>query len=128
MVEVRRFKMAGFGGFADDIAREGRAASNAGRSADKDRLHQLWFDYFETTLPAMGDAKLIDYFESRPVWREESDWLVYRTPDQPSIAFTAVVDPQGGVEIIALAACDRFPGGSDEEWWLTVVRPRLLQL
>lgn len=128
MVDVRRFKMAGLGGFVDDVTREGRAAARAGRVADQEALRSLWLDYIQAQLPALGDAKLIDYLETRPVWREEGDWTIYRVPGEPCIAFTASVLADGTVELIALAACDRLPGGSDQQWWQTVVRPRVQQL
>ncbi|MER9102649.1 hypothetical protein NKH95_01740 [Mesorhizobium sp. M0848] len=125
---MRRFKKTGLGGFADDVVAAGRAASLAGRNADRERLRSLWLEYLEVQLPARGDEKLIDYLETRAVWREEEDWTVFRTVDEPCVAFTASVAPDGTVELIALAACDRFPAGSDEQWWQSVVRPRVLQL
>lgn len=128
MVDVRRFKKGGFGGFADDVATEGASANVAGRAKDQERLRSLWLDFLEVQLPAMGDEKLIAFLESRPVWREEGDWTVYRNPDEPSVAFTALVLDDGRVEIIALAACDRLPDGSEELWWQNVVRPRVQQL
>lgn len=120
--------MAGFGGFVDDVAREGQTAALAGRAADQEWLRSLWLDYIQVQLPALGDAALIDYLETRPVWREEGEWMVYRVPREPCIAFTASVLADGTVELIALAACDRFPGGSDQQWWQAVVRPRVQQL
>ncbi len=128
MVEVRRFKKAGFGGFADDVVREGRAAAAAGREGDREALRSLWLDFFQARLPALGDAKLAEFLEDRSVWREEGDWTVYRNAAEPCVAFTALVFPNGSVELIALAACFRFPGGSDEQWWQTVVKPRVQQL
>lgn len=122
MVEVRRFKKTGLGGFADDVVTEGRVAGLAGRDADRERLRWLWLEYLEVQLPALGDKKLTDFLEARAVWREEGDWAVFRTVDEPCVAFTAFVASDGTVELIALAACDRFPGGSDEQWWQSVVR------
>lgn len=128
MVEVRRFKKTGLGGFADDVVREGRGAALAGREADRERLRSLWLEYLEVQLPALGDEKLIEYLETRAVWREEGDWTVFRTMDEPCVAYTGSVLSDDTVELIALAACDRFPSGSDEQWWQNVVRPRVQQL
>lgn len=128
MVDVRRFKKAGMGGFADDIAKEGKAAHLAGRPADREQIRSLWIDFLQTELPALGDAKLNDYLETRTVWRDEGDWTVYRTEGEPCIAFTALVQANGSVELIALAAIDRFPGGSEQQWWQSVVLPRVRQL
>ena len=100
----------------------------AGRDADRERLRSLWLDYLEVRLPALGDEKLIDYLETRAVWREEGDWTVFRTMGEPCVAFTAFVATDRTVELIALAACDRLPGGSDNQWWQSVVRPRVWQL
>jgi hypothetical protein len=128
LVEVRRFKMARLGGFADDIAREAQVAARAGRPADREKLRSLWLDFLEARLPAMGDEPLLSFLQSRRLWRQEGDWPVLRSAGEPCVAFTFSALADGTVDLIALAACDRFPKGSEEEWWQKVVRPRVVQL
>lgn len=127
VVIVSRFKMAGFGGFVEDVLWEAAVAVAAGRSSDADHLRGLWMNWLEVELPGRTDEALIDYLESRAVWREERDVQVYKTAGEPCVAFTGFVQP-GEVELVALAACEAYPGGSEEAWWTDVVRPRVLQL
>jgi hypothetical protein len=92
------------------------------------RLRELWLDHFDVQLPAKGAADLIEYLETRQVWRQDGDWAVLKTVDEPCIAYTAQVDDLDSVILIALAACYRYPAGSEESWWTQVVRPRVRSL
>src|SRR3569833_60904 len=120
--------MAGLGGFADDIAREAGVAARNRRAADSETLRSLWLDFLEARLPAMGNEALLRFLQLRQVWRLEGDWPVLRSTGEPCVAFTFAELPDGTVELIPVAACDRFPNGSEEEWWQKTVRPRVMQL
>lgn len=115
-------------GFAKDVADAIDDAIAARDKAAPRRLRSLWFDYFEVDLPSLGAAKLIDYLESRQVWQVEGMWSVFKTVDVPCIAFAAQVSDAGSVTLMGLGACYRYPGGSEDAWWINVIRPRLRSL
>lgn len=122
----------GLGTFFDDMADAIDDALMADDAAAAGLLRSLWLDRFETDLPAMGTARLVDYLETRQVWREEADWTVIKTVDLPCIAYTAQVlgevSAGGRVELIALGACYRYPAESEAIWWQRVIRPRVRSL
>ena len=113
--------------FLDDLANAVDEALAAGDEHGAARLRELWLDHFEGQLPAKGAASLIAYLETRQVWRQDSDWVVLKTVDVPCIAYTAQVDEEDAITLIALAACYRYPG-KEEDWWTQVVLPRLRSL
>ncbi len=122
----------GLGTFLDDVADAIEDALVAGDAAGSGQLRSLWLDRFDADLPALGAARLVDFLETRQVWREEADWMVIKTVDQPCIAYTAQVLGEAPsnptVELIALGACYRYPAGSDAIWWQKVIRPRVRNL
>jgi hypothetical protein len=130
MVEVIYFEsgIVAEDGFFWDIEDALEEARLAGDRRARDTLRRLWLDFIEVQLPAMGADKLIAFLESRQIWREDGAWLVLKTVDEPCISYTARVNANGSVTLIALGACYRYPQGNDEGWWLNVVRPRLRSL
>jgi len=80
-----------------------------------------WLDFFEVNLPAKGPDRLIEYLESRIVWRQDGDRPVFKTVDEPCIAYTAQVIPGTCVALVALGACYRYPNGGEEVWWQEVI-------
>jgi hypothetical protein len=113
--------------FLGDLADAIDAAVAAGDGDGATRLRGLWLDHFEVQLPAMGAVDLIDYLETRQVWRQEGDRVAFKTADVPCISYTAQLEDAGAVRLVALAACYRYPGG-EENWWTGLVAPRLRSL
>jgi hypothetical protein len=91
-------------------------------------LLRLWLEHFDGLLGTMTAPKLIEYLEARQVWRQEADWVVFKTIDEPCIAYTAQKSPEGSVTLIALAGCYRFPNGRESDWWNDAVLPRVRSL
>lgn len=114
--------------FVIDVATAIERANAAGNRAGARRIRELWLDHFDVTLPAMGSANLIAYLESRSVWRNDGEWSVFKTVDEPCIAYTAQIGEDNQVTLVALGACYRYPSGSEENWWTQTIRPRVRTL
>ena len=113
-------------GFLSDYTTAVRQARSAADEAGASRIMDLWVEYFDGMLHNLDGQGLIEYLESRRVWRSYSDWPIYKTADVPCLAFTASVDDRGGnVILIALGLCYRYPADSAETWWQEVILPRI---
>lgn len=109
----------------DDAHRDAdRASDREGQTV----LLRLWLEHFDNFLGNMAAAKLVDYLETRQIWRQHEEWRVLKTVDEPCIAYTAQKSESGNVTLIALGACYRYPNGSEDEWWRNVILPRLRRL
>lgn len=113
-----------------DLARdhgEGRAA---------EALLDLVFGYLPDRLGALSAAQLERHLGQLQVWRREAGCAVFRTVDEPALAYCALrfgsaasgagagQGGDAGVNIVVLGVFYRYPG-TEEEWWQAVVRPRL---
>jgi hypothetical protein len=103
-------------------------AENAGDQEGCRALMRLWLEHFESFLGNMTGAKLVEWLETRQFWRQEEEWLVFKTVDVPCIAYTAQKMHSGEVTLIALGACYRYPHESEPEWWDAVICPRVRRL
>jgi hypothetical protein len=97
--------------------REGKAA-----------LLRLWLEHFNDYLGNMPAASLLDYLETRPIWRRYGEWNVIINPDEPCIAYTSQRNAAGDITLTLLGICYRYPNGSSDEWWNTVIQPRVRRL
>jgi hypothetical protein len=107
------------------------AHKRAGELGDRDgqeAILRLWLEHFNDYLGNMPARKLLEYVETRPVWRRHEDRKVIKNPDEPAMAYTAQVNAAGDVTLILLGICYRFTNGSEEDWWRNVILPRLRRL
>ena len=88
-------------------------------------LRRLWLDFFMGKLGAMRGPELRTYLSSIAPWQVYGEWTVFKTIDEPSIAFTAQAAPNGDLTLICLGICYRYPGGASLDWWIKVILPRL---
>jgi hypothetical protein len=109
-----------------DVAYE--LAFDAGDEDGRDALHRIWLEYFEVHLGNMTAAKLIGFLETRQVWQQDGDWVVFKTVEEPCLAYTAQKDSNVSVTIIALGICYRYPQGGADSWWQQVIQPRVRSL
>lgn len=115
--------------FAKDLIQAGKDAQLANDLEASKRLRDLSFVYLYAQLPAKGANDLIDYLETRQVWHWDGERPVYKTVDEPCIAYTADINDDGTeVTVTALAACYRYPSNDDEKWWTDVVLPRVRRI
>jgi hypothetical protein len=107
------------------------ACKMADAAGDKDgwpALKRLWFDYLQARLGRMTGTELISYLGNVGSWHTYGEWTVFKTIDEPSMAFTAQAAPNGETTLICLGVCYRYPNGSAEEWWNKILLPRLEKL
>jgi hypothetical protein len=114
--------------FIIDVNNAHIEAEQAGDRDGQNALTHLWLHHFDNLLGNMSGPELIKYLETRQRWHEHEGWTVLKTVDEPCIAYTAQNAALGGVILIALAACYRYPNGSEDAWWRRVVLPRLQRL
>lgn len=112
------------GSFMQDLDAALDQALQAGDKAGEDLLVDLWLTHLEARLGGMTAAALTDYLERVTPWRCDDKWPVFKTVDQPCLAFTCARTAEGA-DLLALAICYRYPGGSAETWWRVTVMPRL---
>lgn len=129
-VTVRYFADSGqvLGSFSADFVFAQDSALNAGDRSAGRHLRDLWLDYLEVQLRLMTSIRLERYLASRRVWRWEGEWPVYKTVDTPCIAYTAQMNNDNTITVIALGACYRYPGGNANTWWAQEIRPRVRSL
>jgi hypothetical protein len=107
------------------------AFDSAARARDDDgadALRRIFFEHFQLDLGKRRAAELVDYLESRSVWREHEGWLIFKTIDQPCLAYAAQKSPQGAVTLTAIGVCYRYPNGREDTWWSDVIKPRVQRL
>ena len=73
----------------------------------------------------MSSPGLSGYLGSIAPWQVHGEWTVFKTIDEPSIAFTAQAAPDGDLTLICLGICYRYPGGTSLDWWTKIILPRL---
>jgi hypothetical protein len=112
-------------GFIHDLAAAYDAAYSAKDEHAIDIIHHIWLEYFQERLLKMPASKLIQFLEDRQVWRECGEWSVFKTVDEPCIAYTAQKSSNGSVVLIALGICYRYPKGGEDTWWKNVIEPRV---
>jgi hypothetical protein len=98
------------------------------RASDPDgmrALTRLWLEYFDKFLGTMPVAALIEYLQGRQCWRQYEEWVVLKTTGEPCIVYAAQNTNPNGVTLVALGACYRYPNGTEDEWWNTIILPRL---
>lgn len=129
-VEVVHFsaQVLSLGSFVQDISGSCDAASRAGDLPAKKRLTDLWLVHMHNHLKAMTPAAFVTYFSSRQVWRSHGDWTVIKTVELPCVAYTAQVNLDGSITVIALGAAWRYPYDDENKWWTDVILPRVRSL
>jgi|SRR5215471_9971656 len=132
MFVAKRYFAAGstgdFQSFLTDVNNAHMEADRANDHDGKRALIHLWLEHFNNFLGNMAPPRLVDYLETRQIWRQHEEWLVLKTVDEPCIAYTAQKTTSGEVTLIALGACYRYPNGSEDEWWNAVILPRVRRL
>lgn len=99
------------------------AAISARDNAGKEDLYGLLYEHVEGRLAKHSPSSLVRYLRSRSVWRTHGNHKVFKTADEPCVAYVAV-DRNGSLQILVLGFCYRYPG-SEGAWWSGVIRPRL---
>lgn len=113
-------------GFFKDVIRVQREARQSADPQGGKQVLELTFDYLYVDLPAKGKGAVIDYLETRQVWRWDEDQPVYKTAGLPCVVFTAdISEDETEVTITAMAACYRYPSDDEDIWWADTVLPRV---
>lgn len=103
----------------DALDRAERARDGAASKA----LMELAFGHISEKLGRLSPNQLDRYLGTLQVWRVEDDCPVFRTVDEPAIAFTAL-EFDSGTHIVVLGVLYRN-AASDEDWWRSTILPRL---
>ena len=111
-----------------DVYEAHKQACGLNDQEGKDALLRLWLEHFNTYLGNMSAPSLLDYLETRPIWRRHGEWNVIINPDEPCIAYTSQRNAAGEITLILLGVCYRYPNGSENEWWNNVILPRVRRL
>ncbi len=101
------------------------AAHDARDGRGGDWLQRLMFVYVKERLASKSPTELEVYLRSRRVWRRDGVHAVFKSVDEPCVAYAAL-EFDDGVQILVLGFCHRYPR-SEEAWWLEHIRPRLRQ-
>ena len=109
----------------NNAAREAHAARDEDGAA---ALHRIFFHHFQNVLLKMRPEVLLAHLESLIGWHEHKNWRVYKTIDEPCLAFAAQKGTDGSVTLMALGLCYRFPPGGAEAWWTKHICPRVERL
>ena|ERR1051326_7838952 len=88
-------------------------------------VKRLWLEYFVGRLGRMTTPQLSDYLKSIQPWMAHGEWTVFKTIDEPCVAFTAHMSADQELILICLGICYRFPEGSSVVWWNKIILPRL---
>lgn len=108
-----------------DLADAMDQAKVANDKTGLNNLRELLFDHLQEKLASKPDKAIRKYAASRSVWRVDDGHSVFKTADEPCLAYTAF-ETNGDVSVLALGFCYRYPV-SEEAWWTDVIRPRLRQ-
>ena len=127
LVEVVLSRDPLLGGLADDVAAEGRRLSAIGRAEEVAQFRTLWLTTFHFQMASWTDRRLLRSLGRAGAWSVDGQFRVYRTADLPAVAFTTV-GSAGPVRLVLLGGCCEYPGGSEESWWIDVIRPRVRAL
>jgi hypothetical protein len=114
--------------FLSDLDAAVKEADAAGDTEGWPALRRLGFDYFQDRLGKMSGAELLQHLSSVGSWQTRGEWTVFKTIDEPSLAFTPQRTPNGEVILNFLGICYRYPKGSTQEWWNKIILPRLEKL
>jgi hypothetical protein len=107
------------------------AHKRAGQLNDREgqtALLHLWLEHFDKYLGNMAAPNLLEYLETRQIWRCFEEWRVIKNPGEPCIAYTSQQNAAGDITLILLGICYRYPNGSEDQWWETVILPRVRRL
>lgn len=110
--------------FAVDYASALRAASHAGDLQGRRLLEHLVVQYFDVELGEMPADKLIQFLSSAQVWRAVDRRAVYKTTNEPCLAFTATRSGER-ITLLALGICYRYPQSNADVWWRGTILSRL---
>lgn len=116
------------GSFVSDFISASDEALKAGDRKSRTQLKRLWLDYLAVTLPAKSVDQLMVYLATRNLWKTDGDWKVYKTANCPCVAYTAQMNSDDSVTLIALGAVYSYPKGGDQAWWVKKIRPRVRSL
>lgn len=116
------------GSFVSDFRSASDEATKAGDRKGRTQLRRLWFDYLEVTLLAKSVDQLMAYLSTRNLWKTDGDWKVYKTANYPCVAYTAQINSDDSVTLIALGAAYSCPKDGDQAWWIRKIRPRVRSL
>jgi hypothetical protein len=118
-----KFASGPFGNALVDLDGALRLAERAGDAKAVAHLRRLLRVYFWETLRAKSYPQLEAFLATLQVWRTEGEASVFKTVDEPCMAFTALAFDEG-LYVVVLGACYRYPNSQDA-WWRDVIRPRL---
>lgn len=123
VVEILRFHDDTLGGMANDVCVSIKRFWGTSRQEEAEALRSLWLQTFESSLAAWNDARLETMLARAGAWRVENGLPIFRTPAPPTIAY-AVMRLGGELTLVLLGGCCEYPNGSENDWWLNVIRPR----
>lgn len=108
-----------------------KAMNEAHRARDDDgqaAVRRLFLDHFQGFLISKEPSALLKHLETLRHWKEQNGWRVFRTIDEPCLAFGAQRTEDGSIRLMAFGLCYRFPGGGVQAWWDTEIKTRVERL
>lgn len=97
-----------------------------GRFDDRDKMKSLYLEHVSVRLGRKTPEKLGVYLRQRNVWKRHNGFDVYRTSDPPPAICYAVPSNESAPEYLYITSiCADYPRGSSDEWWESVVKPRI---
>lgn len=127
-----QISFAGVPGGQDDFTSDFRdviaEATRRGDSAGDTKIREEVLGSLSIDLARLSPHQLAKRLNSLGAWKVHQGIKIYKTPDEPCVAFCAIKYPSGKVHLYCLAACYRYPNGSDTDWWNQKVLPRIVTI